>query len=413
MNYLQPVLGVSVFIFLAWLFSENKKKVCVKTIGVGLLLQFGLAFVLLKVTLFKQLFVFLNQIVLILSKATLDGTSFVFGYLGGGTLPFAETVPGTSFILAFQALPLILVISALSSLLFYLGVLPFIVKMISKVLAKVMSISGSSALGSAANIFVGMVEAPLLIKEYLGRMERHELFILMTAGMATVAGTVMVLYAQILTPVLPDAMGHLLTASIISAPAAIMISLVMIPAEKAAGSDDILLQSPYLSSMDAIARGAMDGVKLLINIVAMLVVLVSLVSLVNQLLAFLPNVGGRELSLQGILGVILAPVAWLLGIPWDQAVDAGQLLGTKVILNELLAYLQLVRLDGQLATSSVTILSYSLCGFANFGSLGIMLGGLITMVPERRREIIDLGTRSIISGNLASFMTGAVVGVIL
>ncbi len=409
---LQSLLGLIVFVAIAWLLSENRKKVCFKTLAAGLLLQFGLALVLLKTSIFKQFFVLLNKMVLVLSSATLDGTRFVFGYLGGGRLPFVETVPGSSFILAFQALPLILTISALSSLLFYLGVLPFLVKSLSKVLQKVMAIGGSVSIGCAANIFVGMVEAPLLIKEYLGKMERHELFILMTTGMATVAGTVMVLYAQILEPVLPGAMGHLLTASLISAPAAVMISLVLVPAEKPSGSDAVELKSPYLSCMDAITRGTMEGVKLLINIIAMLVVLVALVSLVNQLLGLLPQVGGIQLSLQGILGYLLAPVAWLLGIPWDQAVSSGQLLGTKVILNEFLAYLQLVGDGKQLSKDSITILSYALCGFANFGSLGIMIGGLLTMVPERRKQIIELGTKSILSGNLASFMTGAVVGVI-
>lgn len=413
MNQLQSVLGILVFIFIAWLLSENRKNVNLKTIAAGLLLQFGLAFVLLKIELFKKIFVFLNEIVLILSKATADGTSFVFGYIGGGTPPFTVSAPASSFILAFQALPLILVISAISSLLFYLGVLPFCVKIISRMLQKVMSIGGSASLGCAANIFVGMVEAPLLIREYLAKMERHELFIIMTTGMATVAGTVMVLYAQILSHVLPGAMGHLLTASIISAPAAVMLSLILIPSEGPSHSDDIQLQSPYISFMDAITSGTLEGVKLLINIIAMLVVLVALVSLVNQILSLLPNIGGQDLSLQGILGFLLAPVAWLLGIPWDQALLGGQLLGTKVILNELLAYLQMVGNSNQLSHTSLTILSYGLCGFANFGSLGIMIGGLVTMVPERRQEIINLGTRSIISGNLASFMTGAVVGVIM
>ncbi len=412
MSTLQSLTGLVVFIGLAWLLSENRKNVAVKTVVAGLLLQFFLALLLLKTAVFKQFFVFLNKIVLVLSSATQDGTRFVFGYLGGGELPFAETLPGSSFILAFQALPLILIISALSSLLFYLKVLPFLVKGLSKVLQKVMAIGGSVSIGCAANIFVGMVEAPLLIKEYLGKMERHELFILMTTGMATVAGTVMVLYAQILEPVLPGAMGHLLTASLISAPAAVMISLILVPAENPSTCDEVELKSPYLSCMDAITRGTMDGVRLLINIIGMLVVLVALVSLINQLLGMLPQVGGAQLSLQGILGFILAPVAWLLGIPWDQAVQSGQLLGTKIILNEFLAYLQLVGDGKQLSQESITILSYALCGFANFGSLGIMLGGLVTMVPERRKQIVELGTKSILSGNLASLMTGAVVGVI-
>jgi len=305
------------------------------------------------------------------------------------------------------------VVSAISAVLFYWGVLPFLVRQIARFLEKLLGIRASVSLGCAANIFVGMVEAPLFIKQYLRDMGRAELFILMTTGMATVAGTVLVLYAGILSSLMTDALGHLLVASIISAPAAIIIAMTMVPGVSSADESKMVLKTPYASTMDAITKGTMDGVKLLINIIAMLLVLVALVSLVNQLLALLPADNDQAVSLQSLLGYLMAPVAWLIGIPWEEAVTAGQLMGTKVVLNEFLAYLQLGSLQaGDLSPSSTLILTYALCGFANFGSLGIMLGGLTTMVPERSKEIISLGMKSILAGNLASFMTGAVIAIV-
>jgi concentrative nucleoside transporter, CNT family len=411
---MQSLLGIFVFLSIAWLFSEQKKQLQIKLIFSGLLIQFIIAFLLLKISWLKQLFLLLNNIVLALVEATSQGTRFVFGYLGGADSPFVNSDSGSTFILAFQALPLILVVSAVSALLFYWRILPFIVKLFSRLLQRTMGLSGSVSLGCAVNIFIGMVEAPLIIKEYLAQMSRSELFILMTTGMATIAGTVMVLYASLLAAVIPDVLGHILIASIISAPAAIMIAQIMVPEKSGSRSTetvDIIIHDR--SAMDAITRGTMEGVKLLINIIAMLVVLVALVSLVNQLLALIP---GFEipLSLQVILGYLLSPIAWLLGIPWDESLDAGKLLGTKIILNEFLAYLQLVQQPvGTFSDSSKLILTYALCGFANFGSLGIMIGGMATMVPERRDEIISLGMRSIVSGNLATFMTAAVISLII
>ena len=411
---MQSLLGIFVFISIAWLLSEQKKQLQIKLIVSGLLIQFIIAFLLLKISWLKQLFLFLNNIVLALVEATSQGTRFVFGYLGGADSPFVNSDSGSTFILAFQALPLILVVSAVSAVLFYWRILPFIVKLFSRLLQRTMGLSGSVSLGCAVNIFIGMVEAPLIIKEYLAQMSRSELFILMTTGMATIAGTVMVLYASLLAAVIPDVLGHILIASIISAPAAIMIAQIMVPEKSGSRSTevvDIIIQDR--SAMDAITRGTMEGVKLLINIIAMLVVLVALVSLVNQLLALIP---GFEipLSLQVIFGYLLSPIAWLLGIPWDESLDAGKLLGTKIILNEFLAYLQLVQQPvGTFSDSSKLILTYALCGFANFGSLGIMIGGMATMVPERRDEIISLGMRSIVSGNLATFMTAAVISLII
>ena len=410
---LQSAFGILVFLLFAWLFSEDRARIPWRTLLAGITLQFLLAAMLLWLPPFKLVFMGLNDLLLTLEQATLDGTSFVFGYLGGDELPFEETQPGSSFILAFRALPLILLISALSALLFYWGILPFIVRALSRLLQRTMGIGGALALGAATNVFVGMVEAPLLVRPYLKEMTRSELFALMVTGMATIAGTVMVLYASILRDVIPDAMGHILVASLISAPAAIVIAQMLLPPEQRATAGELVPPQRATSSMDAVTKGTLQGVELIINITAMLIVMVALVSLVNMTLGLLPDVAGASLTLQRMLGWLLAPVAWLMGLPWEQAISGGSLLGTKVILNELFAYLDLAALPvGQLDARSQLIMTYALCGFANFGSLGIMIGGLATMVPERRAEIIQLGMKSIAAGTLATCMTGAVVGVL-
>ena len=410
---LQSAFGILVFLLLAWLFSEDRARIPWRILLAGITLQFVLAAMLLWLPPFKLVFMGLNELLLTLEQATLDGTSFVFGYLGGDELPFEETQPGSSFILAFRALPLILLISALSALLFYWGVLPFIVRGLSRFLQRAMGIGGALALGTATNVFVGMVEAPLLVRPYLADMTRSELFALMVTGMATIAGTVMVLYASILRDVIPDAMGHILVASLISAPAAIVVAQMLLPPEQRATAGELVPPQRATSNMDAVTKGTLQGAELIINITAMLIVMVALVSLVNMMLGLLPGVADAPLTLQRMLGWLLAPVAWLMGIPWEQAISGGSLLGTKVILNELFAYLDLAALPaGQLEARSQLIMTYALCGFANFGSLGIMIGGLATMVPERRTEIIQLGMKSIAAGTLATCMTGAVVGVL-
>jgi len=411
---LQSAFGILVFLALVWLFSEDRARVPWRTLLTGIVLQFVLAGLLLWLPPFQLLFMGLNDLLLALEQATREGTSFVFGYLGGDELPFEESQEGTSFILAFRALPLVLLISALSALLFYWGILPLIVRGLSRLLQRAMGIGGALALGTVTNVFVGMVEAPLLVRPYLKEMTRSELFALMVTGMATIAGTVMVLYASILSAVLPDAMGHILVASLISAPAAIVIAQVLVPPEERATAGELVPPQRATSNMDAITKGTVQGVELIINITAMLIVMVALVSLVNMTLGLLPGVDNAPLTLQRLLGWLLAPVAWLMGLPWEQAVSGGSLLGTKVILNELFAYLDLAALPaGQLDGRSQLIMTYALCGFANFGSLGIMIGGLATMVPERRAEIIQLGMKSIAAGTLATCMTGAVMGVLV
>ena len=413
MHTLQSVAGLVCFTALAWVLSENRHRVSFRLIGSGIGLQLGIGLLLLKIPLFRKLFLSLNDAVLALEESTRAGTSLVFGYLGGGPQPFEVSAPANTFILAFRALPLVLVISALSALLFYWRILPWVVRAFAWCLTKTMRIGGAEGLSVAANVFVGMVEAPLFVRPYLAQMTRSELFTLMTAGMATIAGTVMVLYASIIGKIIPGVMGHILTASIISVPAAVTIAKVMIPETQPLTSGELKAPQPALNAMDAVTQGTLQGVQLLINIVAMLIVLVALVYLVNIILGLLPHFHSFPLSLQRLMGWLMAPVVWLMGIPWSESVTAGSLLGTKTILNEFVAYLDMSRLaPGSLSARSLVIMTYALCGFANPGSLGIMIGGIGTMAPERRSEIVTLGVRSVVAGTLATCMTGAVVGII-
>jgi len=411
---LQGVLGIVVFLGIAWLVSEKRSSVRLRTILTGVIVQFAIAAILLYVPFFKQFFLLLNNVVLALDSATRAGTSFVFGYLGGGPPPFMLQDPGANFVLAFQALPLVLVIGALSSLLFYWRVLPYVVRGFAFVLQKTMNIGGALGLGASTTIFLGMVEAPLVIKPYLKNMTRSELFSLMTVGMACIAGTVMILYATILNGVIPDALGHILVASFIHVAAAITIARIMVPETGEETAGRMLPQRDASSSMDAIVKGTSDGLLLLLNIIAMLIVMVALVQLANVLIGFLPQLGGQPLTLQRILGFIMSPVVWLFGIPWSQSQTAGALMGTKTILNELLAFLDMAKLpQDALDARSRLIMAYALTSFANFGSLGILIGGLGSLAPERREEVVNLGLSAILAGTLATCMTGAIVGILV
>ncbi len=413
-SVLHSAFGLLALLAIAWALSENRRAVPWRIVLPGVVLTIVLAALLLKAPPVQQFFLALNEALLALERATQAGTSLVFGYLGGAPLPF-ETRPGVStFILGLRALPLVLVVSALSALLFYWRVLPWLVRAASVVLEKTLGIGGAVGLSTAANIFVGMVEAPLVVRPYLARLSRGELFMVMTCGMAGVAGTVMVLYASILGPVIPDAIGHILAASIISAPAAIVVAALMIPPQGGPTSAHIDIGTGARGAMDAITRGTAEGLQLLLNIVALLIVLVALVTLVNAALGALPEIAGKAWSLERMLGAVMAPLTWFAGVPWAEAHTAGGLMGTKTVLNEFLAYLQMAQLPADaLSPRSRIIMTYALCGFANFGSLGIMLGGLTAMVPERRDEIVALGVRSIVSGTLATLVTAAAVGMVL
>jgi CNT family concentrative nucleoside transporter len=396
--------GMAGLLGLAWLASEARRAVPWRAVLGGLAVQVVLAALFLKVELLRKAFLVLNDVLGLLERATQAGTGLVFGYLGGGPVPFQVSDQNAVFVLAFRALPIVLVISALTALLFYWRVLPAVVRALSWLLEKSMGVGGVVGLSTAANVFVGMVEAPLFIRPWLARVSRGELFAIMVGGMASIAGTVLFLYGSILGPVLPDAVAHLLIASILSAPAALVVSFLMVPPQGAATGGALDLRSEATGSMDAVTRGTLEGAQLLLNIVAMLVVFVSLVALLNLIIA--------PYTLQGILGWLLAPLAWLAGVPWAEAHAAGALLGTKTILNELVAYLDLARSSG-LSERTRLLMTYALCGFANFGSLGIMIGGLGTLCPERRAEVVELGLKSIAAGTLATCLTSATVALVL
>ena len=412
---LQSALGVAAIIGFAWLISENRRAVPWRPVLIGLAVTFVLALLMLKVPQTAIAFGWINRAVEAVAAATKAATAFVFGYVGGGPLPFDAKTPGADFVLAFQALPVVLVMSVLSSLLFYWRIMPPIVRGFSWALERTLDVGGAAGLSTAANIFVGQVEAPLFIRPYLAKLSRSEMFIVMTGGMAGIAGTVFVLYATILANAIPNAAGHIAVCSVLGAPAAILISLILVPDPEAQHTggrlDDI--HQVFDSSMDAIVKGTSAGLELLLNIVAMLIVFIALVYLANAILGLLPDIFGAPLTLQRALGWIMAPVCWLLGIPWSQAVTAGGLMGIKTILNELVAYLQLAALPPDaLDPRSRLIMLYAMCGFANFGSLGIMIAGLSTMCPQKRNEVISLGPKSIVSGTLTTCLLGAIVGVL-
>jgi concentrative nucleoside transporter, CNT family len=412
---MRGLLGIAALLLLAWAISEDRFRVPPRVVIVGVLLQVALAVVLLKFPPAAKVFLLLNDGVQALQRATDAGTGLVFGYLGGGPLPFVETHPGASFIFAFRALPLVLVISALATLLFYWGVLQRIVQAFAWVLRRSVGVGGPLGLGAAVHIFVGHIEAPLLIRPYLLRLERGELFALMSCGMAGIAGTVMVLYASILGPVIPDALGHILVAAVISTPAALALAALMVPFRPDLSAPaELIIDDPPVSTMDAIAKGTRDGIVFLLNIIAMLVVLVALVTLVNSILGLLPDFAGAPLTLQRFVAYAFRPVMWLIGIPDGEIATAAQLMGTKIVLNEFIAYIDLAKTPAdQLDDHARLIMTYAMCGFANFGSLGILIGGMGAMVPERRAEIVSLGLRSILSGAMAGCMSGALVGMLV
>jgi len=379
-------------------------------VAAGLALQFALALVLLKIPVARNGLFALNGVVDALTSATRAGTSFVFGYVGGASAPFAVSDPKSMTSFAFQILPLVIVISALAALLWHWRILPIIVRGFAWVLGRTLGIGGAVGLGSAATVFVGMVEAPLLIRPYLARLSRSELFVLCTVGLATIAGTVFVLYATILNPVIPGALAHILVASFMSLPGAILISRTMIPGQEDSRSAPET-EFHYRSSMDAVARGTEDGLKLWLGIVSMLLVIVAFVALVNIVLGHLPSVWGAPLTIERIFGWLFSPVVWLYGIPWNEAATAGALMGDKTVLNEFVAYVKLAALPKDaLDPRARLIMLYAMCGFANPGSVGIMIAGMGGLMQDRRDELAPLAMRALLSGTMASGLTGSIIG---
>jgi CNT family concentrative nucleoside transporter len=415
MAILHGLLGMAALLVLAWCLSEQRWHVPFRIVLGGVLLQIALAILLIKFPPATAVFFMLNDAVGALQKATDAGTGLVFGYLGGAPLPFAELQPGASFILAFRAFPLVLVISALASLMLYWGILQRIVGGFAFVLRHTLGIGGALGLGAAVHIFVGMVEAPLLVRAYLVTMSRGELFALMSCGMAGIAGTVMVIYASLLGPVIPDALGHILIASVISTPGALAIAALMVPFQADTGETAKLVQEdPPSSFLEAITRGTNDGIFFVASIIAMLIVLVALVHLVNAGLGRLPHPGSDPFTLQQIFALGFKPLLWLIGIEAGELDSAAHLMATKTVLNEFVAYLDFAHLPGEaLSERSKLIMTYALCGFANFGSVGIMIGGMTAMAPARRHEIVALAPRSIVSGTLATLISGAIAGILV
>ncbi|MBA4802099.1 MAG: nucleoside:proton symporter [Euryhalocaulis sp.] len=411
----RAILGLLLIIIFAWGWGGFRRP-SMRMILWALGLQFGLVLLLFAAPALRGALVGLNSVVDALEGATRAGTAFVFGYVGGGATPYDTTKPQNSVSLAFQVLPLVLLVSALSAVLWRWRVLPFVTGLFAAIFRRTLGLSGAASLAVAANIFLGMVEAPILAKPYLSRLTRSELFVIMTAGMATVAGTVLIIYAILLRPLIPEAVGHVLAASVISVPAAVLLARLMVPeddprgAAKEARAERLHIGEPvYDSTMDALTTGVVEGMKLYLNILAMLIVFVALVALANVALGAAPDVAGAPLSVERIFGWAFQPLMWLMGIPWAEAQTAGGLFGVKTALNEFLAFERLGDVSETLSPRTRLILTYALCGFANFGSLGIMLAGLTTMAPNRRKDILDLGLPSLVSGTLATVMTGCVI----
>ena len=410
---LQSLLGICVLVGAAWAVSEDRKSFDWRFVAGTLLLQAALALLLLKVPVIRDLLFRLNAVVGVLSSATGAGTSFIFGYIGGGPAPFTVTHPANMVNLAFSILPLIMVISALSAILWYWRILPTIVHGMATVLKRSLGLGGAVGLSAAATVFLGNIEGQLVIRPYLARLTRTELFILMTVGLSVIAGTVFVLYATILKDVLPGALGHLLVASLMSLPAGVMMARIMVPGPAETDLSEKQESVHYRSTMDAMAQGTEDGLKIYLQILAMLIVTTSLMALANGVLAHLPGVGGAPLTLERILGWLFAPFVWLLGVPWKEAGLAGGLMGIKIILTELVAYLRLASLPpGALAPRSVQIMVYAMCGFANFASVGILIAGMSALIPDRRDEVVTLALKALLAGTMASGLSGAMIGLL-
>ena len=414
-HHLQGLVGIGTILLLAWALSEDRKAgPGWRWIGGALLLQIAIALVVTRVPFVWTLVSYANKAVAAIEAATIVGSSYMFGYTGGAPIPFLLK-PGAEapVIVAFQILPLIIVFSAISALLWHWGILRAVVRGLSWALQRTLGVSGVVGLGGGATIFLGVVESPLVLRAWFGRMSRSDLFMIMVLIMATISGAILVLYATTLSKTVPNAVGHMIVASLISLPAAILVARLMVPGD---GQPDTSPAEPdlrYESSMDAVIRGTMEGVTLVLAVIGIIITVFALVNLVDQALALLPLVEGAPLTLRRTLGWLLSPAMWAIGVPWDQAPTAGSLMGTKAILNEYVAYLDLAALPaGALDPRSLLIVTYALCGVANLASVGLIVSTIATLSPERRGEVAQLGMKSWLAGNMVSMMTGAVIGLV-
>ena len=412
---LQGLVGIALIVLLAWVFSENRRVMPTwRWAGGAIVMQILLALAVVRVPAVWSAVAVINRGVDAIEAATLVGSSYMFGYLGGAPIPFVLR-PGAAqpTVIAFQILPLIIVFSALTALMWHWGILRVVVNALSWVLRKTMGVTGVVGLNAGANIFLGVVEAPLIVRTYFARMSRADMFAVMVLSMANISGALLVLYATTLAHQLPDAVGHMIVASFLSLPASILVARIMVPGDGSHFPDEPEAEVAYHSTMDAIIRGTMEGVQLVLAVIGVIIVIFALVNLVDQILANLPLVAGAPITLKRGVGWLFAPFMWALGVPWREAGTAGALMGTKAILNEYVAYLEFAALPGDaLSVRSKLIVTYALCNVANLASVGLLVSTIATLCPDRRKEAVDLGMKSWIAGNLASAMGGAVIGLV-
>lgn len=431
LDRLRSVLGFVVLGGIAWLLSSDRSRIDWRIVGWGVALQFAFALVILKTTVGERFFDMAGLLVVALLGFTANGAEFVFGNLVYDTVPVGITGQGgfqampdqvarTGASFAFFVLPTIIFFSSLMTVLYHVGIMQWVVRGFAWVMQRTMGTSGAETLSAAGNIFVGMTEAPLLIKPFIEKMTTSELNALMTGGFATVAGGVLAAYVGMLIAYFPDVAGHMIAASVMSAPAALVVAKIMVPETgqpETSGSVGIMVDRPDVNVIDAAARGASEGLHLALNVGGMLLAFVALIYLCNGVIGFAGGLVGLEsLTLESILGFLLAPLAWLMGVSWADAPTVASLLGVKTILNEFIAYMQLAGTMGSgvsLEPRSVIIATYALSGFANFGSIAVQIGGIGGIAPSRRRELSLLGVRAMVGGSLAAFMTATIAGMLL
>jgi CNT family concentrative nucleoside transporter len=407
MQYLHCILTIFLTLLIAFLISTDRKNINYKTVALGLFFQLVFAVILFKIPAISNIFFGFNTVLEAISKSTTHATTFVFGGLAN---PPEQS--GLGYILAFQGFPVLITISALSAVLTYWKILPFIINIFSMIFRRILNIGGTLGFAVSANIFSGMSETPLVINTYLKRLTHSEIFSLMVCGTSAVASSVMVLYSIILKPIAENPLGHIITSVLISIPASLVISRIMIPEtdEVSEGKDSNYSQAK--NTLDALYTGIIDGGKVIVTILAMLIGFIALIDLLNQIIIAI-NPTEYDITIQKVLGWIMYPVAWIIGIPSNEAGIVGSLLGTKLILNEIISFQELVRISAELSFKTKIMMIYALCSFANLGSIGVMIGVYGTLIPERKSEVIKLGFKAILAGTLVNLSIASIIGALI
>ncbi|MCH2456484.1 NupC/NupG family nucleoside CNT transporter [Henriciella marina] len=407
----RALLGIALIFAIGWGLSEKRSQFPVRLVLGAVVMQFAFALLLFGIPFVRNLLFKANFIVEALQEATRNGTSFVFGYVGDNQAASEIMTGDAPPLFFFQILPVVIVVAALSAILWHWHILRWVTKGFAFIFRKLMGLGGATSLAVSANVFMGMTEAPVLVKPYIKGMTRSEIFILMTAGFATIAGSVLVIYTTFLDGVMANPLAQLLTASIIAAPAAVAMALVMIPETVDSSERAHEPDFKYNSTMDAFATGAADGLQIVLNIATMLIAALALLWLVNAGLGALPAVSGEPLSIQRVLGWIFSPLMYMIGVPWSEAPLSGSLMGIKTVLTEFVAFIELGNVPADAMDPRTRIITaHAICGFANFGSIGILIGGLNIICPERRSTFLELSWKTLIAGTLATCLSGAVVG---